>query len=168
MARPNVTAELLREFLIYEPGTGRFIRAKKSNRRVVVGSRADFESPRGYARVSVNKARIYAHQAAWIMTFGELPPSPMQIDHINGIKSDNRIANLRAVTPSINSQNERVSRSTNRSGLLGAHWSKHRRKWRASIRILGKRVELGFFETAMEAHEKYLEAKRKLHHGCTI
>lgn len=168
MTKSELTAEALRDLVVYDKHAGTFHRLKKTNRRVLVGARADFVGPRGYARISVAGVRIYAHQAAWLYSHGFLPESPLQIDHINGKKSDNRLTNLRAVTPSINTQNERAARTNSKSGLLGVHWSTQKKKWRASIRTGDDRLELGFFASKEQAHAAYLLAKRQHHSGCTI
>ena len=168
MATADLTGSFLHGFVEYDPLTGAFFRRKKTNRRVVIGARADFQGPRGYRRIVVDGHRIYAHQAAWIYVYGSPPDAGLQIDHINGDKGDNRISNLRAVTASVNSQNERKSRPNTRSGLLGAHWSSNRNTWRSSIKVGGRVISLGVFKSPEDAHEAYIKAKRKLHEGCTI
>ena len=79
------------------------------------------------------------------------------IDHINGIKTDNRLDNLRVVTPRQNLQNTKRHR---KGGLVGASLCKNTerstRSWRASIYLDGKQTHLGMFETELEAHNAYL------------
>ena len=87
-------------------------------------------------------------------------------DHINGIKTDNRIANLRSVSMTVNLQNMRKANRDSLSGLLGAH--KKRSHWESRIRVDRKQIHLGIFETPEEAHAAYLAAKRLHHSGCTI
>lgn len=86
-----------------------------------------------------------------------------QIDHINGIKHDNRRENLRSATNTQNQHN--VGRnSKNTSGFKGVSWCKANNKWRAYIKINGKPKYLGVFETPELAHEAYKQAAIK-HHG---
>jgi hypothetical protein len=88
------------------------------------------------------------------------------IDHINGIGSDNRWSNLRDVSHAMNIQNERAPRSTNRIGLMGV--CVNGKRFRAQIMINGKQFNLGRYATAEEAHEVYLAAKRRHHKGYTL
>jgi hypothetical protein len=83
------------------------------------------------------------------------------LDHINGVRDDNRIANLRCVSASDNLNNQRTPHTNNKSGYLGV--SPFRGKWRAVIQIEGKQVHLGVFDTPEEAHHAYIEAKRTHH-----
>jgi len=94
------------------------------------------------------------------MTYGSLP-ADMQIDHINGNRSDNRIANLRLAEPSENQQNYRGGYGV--SGKTGAIWNSTRGLYESRIRVNGKQLFLGYFENAEDAHRAYLAAKQSLH-----
>ncbi len=83
-----------------------------------------------------------------------------------GNRSNNRLSNLRDVSQAMNIQNERKPRSNNKSGFLGV--KANRGLWKAEISIDGKTKFLGRFKTPEEAHQVYVEAKRKLHPGCTL
>jgi hypothetical protein len=87
-------------------------------------------------------------------------PTP-HIDHINGIKSDNRIQNLRPATVSENHQNRRGVVAS--SGLMGVSWSKKDKLWIASIKVNKVQIRLGYFRDPEEAHQAYLRAKA-IHH----
>ena len=158
----------LRELLHYDPMTGVFTRSEKSNRRVVIGAVASFNKNGRYARVCVNNQRYYAHRLAWLYMYGAWPEDGLQIDHIDGDKNNNKIANLRAATPSANSQNERKARPNSTSKLLGVHWSKNVSKWTAQIKIGPLHKCLGYFDDPVVAHNAYIAAKRIHHVGCTI
>ena len=109
--------------------------------------------------------RIYpAHRLAWLYTFGVWPSH--HIDHIDGNKWNNRLANLRDVTRAVNMQNQKNAQSNNQSGLAGA--MKNGNGWMARIRTNGNTKYLGTFPTVFQAHEAYLAAKRELHEGCTL
>ena len=90
------------------------------------------------------------------------------VDHINGVRNDNRWSNLREVTRTVNIQNQRIAQTRNVAGLLGVSFEKARNKYKAGIVAGGKYHNLGRFNTAEEAHAAYLKAKRELHEGCTI
>jgi len=92
-----------------------------------------------------------------------------EIDHINGIRNDNRICNLREATKSENAQNQRKAPSHNKStGLIGASFDKRYKKFESKIHINGKSKFLGYFKTAIEAHNAYLTEKRLIHPFGTI
>ena len=105
-----------------------------------------------------------AHRLAWSLHYQEMPSQ--DIDHINGIKTDNRICNLRLVTVRQNQYNQRKPRIDNKSGYLGV--TVYKDKWMASIKINSKTKHLGYFSTPQEANEAYINAKRKHHETCTI
>jgi hypothetical protein len=108
----------------------------------------------GYIRIGFfDKKRyyIYAHQFIYYCIYKKCVE---QIDHINGIRHDNRIENLRSVTNQQNCFNRKPK---------GCSYHKRDKNWRSSIMIDGQNVFLGCFKTEQEAHEIYLEAK-KIHH----
>ena len=144
----DTTPAMLRELLDYSPDTGIFVW------RVSIGAaRAGTvagTSCRGYCRIMVFGKRYSAHRLAWLFVHGEWPK--LQIDHINGKRSDNRIANLREATNAENGQNQ-LGRGVSRSG----------KRWEARIRLGGPQIRLGSFDTQEEAHAAYLAAKLALH-----
>lgn len=164
MNEPLGQAELLR-VLHYDPMTGLFTWLVRLSQRAKVGDVAGrFRRDTGYRSIRLDGREYYAHRLAWLYMTGEWPAD--EIDHINGSRSDNRWANLRAADRSLNQQNERIARSTSVTGLLGAH--RRHGTFRASIVVDGRKKELGAFGTAEEAHAAYVKAKRALHPGCTI
>ncbi len=118
----------------------------------------------GYLMVGIDGARYLVHRVAFAISNGQWPEC--QIDHIDGNRANNRLLNLRDVSPCINSQNQRHARGVTESGLLGV--SRQRNRWKAEIRTNGKRRFLGVFDTPEDAHACYLNAKRYLHEGCSI
>lgn len=153
-----------REALDYEQETGIFRRKVRLAQCHRVGDRADHEIKhgrmRGYRRVAFDGKRYLAHRLAWLYVFGRWPDQ--QIDHINGDRGDNRIGNLRDVPMTVNAQNVRRPRAHNSTGVLGA--VAHQGRFR--VRLSGKHI--GCFDTPQQAHQAYLEAKRRLHEGCTL
>jgi HNH endonuclease/AP2 domain len=148
----------LRKGLIYDSLTGLFTRSG-----LVVGK----TQKSGYMRLRFDGKLVAAHRLAFLFMTDAWPPE--DTDHINGVRHDNRWANLRAVSTLVNTQNLLRARCDNRSGLLGATWHEKTQRWRAQIRVKKSNpIYLGSFRTAEEAHACYLAAKRELHEGCTI
>jgi len=143
-----LTQSRLKEVLSYDPDSGKF--TWKINRgSMKAGSVAGYlDSSNGYICIRLDGKLYKAHRLAWFYTHGYDPEN--QIDHKNGIRDDNRITNLREVSPSCNLQNQRT-RSTNTSGFPGVHWNKQAKKWQAYIYIQGKRYSLGYHDTALDA-----------------
>jgi hypothetical protein len=157
-------AARLREVIDYEPETGVLRwRVDRAN-RVRAGDLAGSAHVRGYWRIGIDGRDYLAHRLAWFHFHGTWPAD--RIDHVNGDRADNRIANLRSVSNSINQQNQRAARANNSVGLLGV--SPNGKKWSAEIKLNGRRTCLGTFPTPELAHAAYVSAKRAMHLGCTI
>lgn len=154
----------LRLIMSYDPDTGVFIRTAKSGQNVVVGSEAGTLDKQGYRRIRFDGRTHQAHRLAWLYVYGEWPNG--RIDHINGNRADNRITNLRVVDHSTNLENQRRARSDNRIGVLGVRPMSGR--FQARIWVKGRAQTVGTFDTADEAGAAYIEAKRRLHAGCTL
>jgi len=163
-------AERVREVIHYDPETGIFTRKVRLAQRHHVGDRADMYitggNAAGYHRVSWDSQRYLAHRVAWLYVYGEWPKGV--IDHIDGNKANNAIANLRDVTDKINAENTRRPRANSKSGYLGVHWHEQNKKWVARIQVDKKNIHIGCFDDPQKAHEAYIEYKRKLHEGCTL
>jgi hypothetical protein len=104
----------------------------------------------GYLQICLKQKVYRAHRLAWLMTYEKWPDG--EIDHIDGNRANNRILNLRDVTPSENCRNMRLSpRST--TGFVGVSVIKKTGKYRASIKLNGKMFNLGHYDTIDEAIE---------------
>lgn len=157
--KQTLTLELLRERVDYNSDTGCFTWRQKCRGQVVVGSVAGRIDKDGYRIFQLHGVTYRAHRLAWFWCNGVWPEH--EIDHINGNRDDNRIANLRPANKSENQQNLAVARVTNRSGLLGAHLT---HGWYYSrIKVGGVTHRLGKFTTAEAAHQAYLKAKKSIH-----
>jgi hypothetical protein len=166
MAAADLTAQRLRELLDYNPDTGTFTWRVDRHVRAKAGDQAGgLDISLGYWKIGIDGKGYRGHRLAWLHVHGEWPK--WQIDHINGVRSDNRIVNLRDVPPLLNKQN-RVGPSKAASGFRGVSKMTGCRGWRAEIKVKYKGIHLGIFDTPEEAHAAYLDAKRKLHDGCTI
>lgn len=163
----EISADIARLLLSYDPETGSFIWRARVGPRATVGKSAVMKGPGGYGCISLLGKTHYAHRVAWLVTYGSWPDE--QIDHINGKRRDNRIANLRDVTHAENCQNKREALPTNKSsGLLGVSWCKIMKRYLASIGVDGECIRLGYFDDPGEAHAAYVAAKRERHSTCTI
>lgn len=162
-----LTKEQLSEFMSYNPETGDLVWIKKPSKKTVVGSVAGCVDRIGRLIVGFQGHLYYAHRLAWLLHYGKWPDHV--IDHINGDRADNRISNLRDVSQSVNTQNQRKAHSKNKtSGLLGVSWDKARAKWIARVVLHGKVLFSKGFDSAEDAHQAYVNAKREFHAGCTI
>lgn len=112
----------------------------------------------GYFHGAIFGTTVTAHKAAWAISTGEWPENT--IDHIDGVKTNNRIANLRDVPIAVNSKNQRRN-SRNTSGITGVHLHKPTGRWVASIKGKGKVRNLGYFPSKEEAAQARLSASKK-------
>lgn len=157
----GLTAEHLRYLLSYDPSTGVFIR-RVSPRTDRAGRPTGSINPTGgYHLIRLEGRSYMSHRLAWLYMTGEWPEE--EIDHINGIRSDNRFENLRAVKARHNHSNRGLS-SRNTSGHSGVAWNRANKNWRASFRQDGVRVEVGSFSDLQDAIAAY-EDVVKQHRG---
>lgn len=167
MATSILSAERLREVLHYDPETGAFTWKVRTSNRVSVGAVAGAMLKTGYLSICIDRKFYRAHRLAWLFVHGEWPNA--DIDHLNGIRTDNRFVNLRAASRSVNQQNLRAARGSTASGMLGVYRSDKKGKpWRSCIKVDGVDRHLGNYATPEDAQAAYIDAKRKLHEGCTI
>lgn len=115
----------------------------------------------GYINVKLDGFTHKVHRLIWEYKYGPIPEG-MQIDHINGVRNDNRIGNLRLATRLQNSQN-RKKRTDNSSGATGVTYNKSTGFWVARIGIDGERVYLGSYRSKEEAQEVRRQAKAAIH-----
>ena len=158
-----LTQERLKEVLRYCPDSGIFTWAINVS-NVKAGSRAGSLKRNGYLSIRVDRVRYSAHRLVFLYTLGRMPPQ--QVDHINGIRNDNRLCNLRECSRSFNMQNQKKCTTKSTTGFLGV--SANRGKFAAFIKVGDESKYLGLFSNPVDAHNAYLTAKRKYHPGCTI
>lgn len=153
--RTNILAQSrLKELFDYDPVTGVLVR--KSN-----GKTPKTPADAGeYLRVMIDKQRCKVHHLAWLWVHGAWPKE--QIDHINRVRTDNRISNLREVSRAENCHNQ-GKHSQNWTGYTGVMWHAKNCKWTAQIQVSGKKHHLGCFQTASLASAAYQAAKRIYH-----
>ena len=157
----------LKNQLHYNPNTGIFTRLIRTTNSVNINDIAgSFDKLDGYVRIMVIGKSFKAHRLAWLYIYGEFPKN--EVDHINGIRNDNRLCNLREATNAQNQQNQRNPHSNNKLGYLGVRFHKVTGKYMSEISINGKYKYLGIFISPQEAHDAYLLAKKEFHKFCTI
>jgi hypothetical protein len=139
-----ITQEQLKEKLIYFSKEGYFIRLPLGN---VAGYNEN-----GYVKLKIKGKAYFAHRLAWLYMTGEMPKNC--IDHINGIKHDNRFSNLRECTRQQNNLNVPL-KANNKSGYKGVSWFKPMKKWRATGYLNKKSIHLGYFTNPEDAHNEY-------------
>ena len=143
-----LTQERLQELLNYNDSTGVFTwRISRPGCRAD-GIAGSLNKVSGYIETRLDGKSYQAHRLSWLYMHGKFPDN--QIDHINGVRDDNRIINLRDITHVENGKNQ-VLRKTNTSGVTGLHWNEIRNKWQAYIKINGKSRHLGLFTSKKEA-----------------
>lgn len=159
--KATITQASLRELLAYDPATGIFQwRASGTGHRWhnVAGSRNKHD---GYVKIYVKPHRYAAHQLAWLYMTGDVPN--MRLDHVNGVRHDNRFANLRLATSHQNAWNHKVPR-TSKSGVSGVHFARERGgQWIALLKLPHKMLRKRF--KSLDAAISQRRAWETEHHG---
>lgn len=119
----------------------------------------------GYIVIQIGGRSVPAHRLAWAWSTGWWPKQ--DIDHIDGVRTNNRPSNLRDVPRRTNMENRKGANPCNATGVLGVSATKFG-TFKATITVNRSSIYLGSFKTKCEASDAYLAAKRKLHAGCTI
>lgn len=156
--------ERFNEAFYYNPDTGVLTWKTIGVGRPKSG-KAGYINKRGYCIVGLDHKMYRVHRVAWLLTHGEWPTST--IDHINGDFSDNRLANLRAVSQKENNQNRPLQKN-NSSGVMGVYFNKQVGKWHAAL----SKKHLGFFTDLSEAIVARQQAEKMagyhINHGRSI
>jgi len=161
---PLPTLDRLKELLHYDPLTGIFTwRVNKIG--VKAGRIAGCKKDNGYTAIRIDGTLFFAHRLAWLYMTGQAPD--LFIDHIDGNRANNQIANLRIATHKQNSENLRRPSARNSSGYRGVYYQKQTKKWVAQIGHHGKLYNLGSFLTPEDAAQKAEEKRQELytHHA---
>lgn len=156
ISRKAIDAETVRRELSYCPETGVFVRLTGRYAGQVAGTFC----PPGYRRIMIGGCIFYAHRLAWLYVYGEWPD---EIDHINCVKSDNRICNLRVASRSQNMANVELRTVFGRKGVSRSRRKNRPDGWAAYIRIDGKSVRLGTFDRIEDAAAAYQSAAADIH-----
>ena len=156
-----LTQYRLKELLHYDSDTGIFIWLAPTNRSMSVGTVAGTVRQDGYVRISVDGRRHFAHRLAWLYVHGEFPSHC--IDHIDRVRANNRISNIRLATRAENQKNRNIQ-TNNTSGYKGVCWHKKAGKWIVFATLNGKQKYIGLFDAAEMASEAY-QAFASQNHG---
>lgn len=143
----RLTQKQLKEVLHYDCDTGLFSWIVSKSGINKNSKTAGWERL-GYTCITICGKDYRAHRLAWLYVYGEWPSE--FIDHINKVRSDNRIANIRLATLKENSKNQSIPRH-NTSGIMGVGWRESRNHWYAQIASDGKNIYLGSFNDKFEA-----------------
>ncbi len=162
LLRQDITPTLVRRLFDYEPHTGTLRRKTNfGNNRLKSGMVVGCQRRNGYVYVKIQRLAYPVHRLAWVHYYGVWPDR--FIDHINGVRDDNRIANLREANDQQNAFNQRRHKR-NSCGFKGVVFKARIKKWVANIRINGTQTHLGCFTSPEAAHAAYVAAARA-HYG---
>ena len=158
----NASHARVREVLDCDPETGLLVWRIAISPRGLVGSIAGSVKPCGYRIVQLDGKPYFAHRLIWFWVHGRWPTK--FLDHINGKRDDNRLANLREACSWVNNQNRTKANRNSRTGVIGV--CQKGAKFEARIRTkTHPRFYLGRFDTVEQASAAYAAAKLKDHDG---
>ena len=154
----TLTQDRLKQVLDYSPETGLFCWRVNRSRLAKAGTVAGTPDKDGYVHICIDQKLYKAHRLAWFYVHGEWPAD--QIDHINLVKNDNRIANLRECDKSQNMANTKARGAL---GVKGVYFDKRRKNYCAQIIKDGAHKHLGSFNSIEQASAAYQVAAMRLH-----
>lgn len=157
--RPPFPLSLINERLAYDPNTGALTWLVSPANNAPIGSVAGAQLKTGYRKITINDHQMLAHHVAWWLHYGEWPE--MQVDHVNGIRTDNRIANLRLATQAQQNFNTLPS-CKNTSGIKGVALCSKTKMWRAYITVKRKQLFLGNYRNKQDAIAARLAAEGRI------
>lgn len=152
----NITQERVRSLLHYNQDTG-ILTWKETRGSIHAGDRVRHKSNRGYIQVRIDKKLYMAHRIIWLYVNGYMPEN--DIDHINRVRDDNRLCNLREVARVCNCRNSGMQ-CNNTSGIIGVSWFSRDKKWKVQIKADGKGRHIGYYDTKLEAAKARWEAEK--------
>jgi len=152
-----ITINRIKELLLYDHETGIF-RWKVMRGGSLPGSIAGSLTWNGYHHIMIDGKNYRAHRLAWLYIYGEWPT--IDIDHVDGDRTNNKIENLRLALRSQNNINSGPPKN-NTSGIRGVYWNKKAGKFTASIGVNGKSIYLGLFSSIEEALDARISAEIK-------
>jgi hypothetical protein len=155
----TLTADIAKTLFLYDRETGVLKWKVKPSPRIAAGAIAGSVDSCGYRQIRYKSNFVMAHRLIWLMESGSWPSG--EIDHINGDKLDNRIANLREVDRCKNMQNIHTPNPGNKTGYRGVYFHRQSGTYRASASVNNMRYGLGNHKTPEEANAAYIAFKQK-------
>ena len=143
----SITQAKLKEYLNYNPITGNLAWRKRPSKNIHLHTRAGTLDKNGYRYISLLGKRYPEHRLIWCLVHGQFPDG--DIDHINQIRDDNRLENLRVVSKAENARNR--TRKNSRLDEVGIWWCRTRKRYVAEITKNGKKVYQKSFTDIDEA-----------------
>jgi hypothetical protein len=157
---PLPPLERLKKMLELDQSTPSGLRWRISTGCVSPGVSAGSLKENGYWHLMLDGKRYYSHRIVWAIA-NNADPGELEIDHIDGNRSNNHPSNLRLATSTQNNRNQVNRRTDNTSGTPGVCWHKPTQKWRARICIDKGELYLGLFACKHEAIKARREAELK-------
>lgn len=155
-ALEHLRLEALR-LIDYAPLTGAMTWRISRGRMAKAGASVGGKNSQGYVILTICGVKMKAHRLAMLMYTGRLPK--LEVDHINGVRDDNRIANLRVVQKSINQHNRRFPRTDSKQLAQGVCKMGNNGRYWARITINKREIYIGSFDSAEAAQAAYWNAK---------
>lgn len=171
--RPLPDQETLLKLLRYDPETGKLYWRERTpdmfdvakpreicaafNTRYAGQEAMTHTDTHGYNQGKLGRHVYLAHRAVWKIVTGE---DPVEIDHLNGDRGDNRFANLRSTTHLENSRNKAIE-ARNTSGCIGVSFRSENSRWRARMKVNGRDISLGHFSSKEDAIRARKTAEKK-------
>lgn len=156
MADATLTQDYLRQIFNYKDGNLYWINPRQG---IKPNTKAGTLNQDGYIHIKLNQKRYRGHRLIFFYHYGYFP---IEVDHINGVRNDNRIENLREATKSQNAHNKQKP-INNKSGVKGVYWRKDADKWAVEIAMNGKKYHFGHYKDFKEACFVALQKRYELH-----
>jgi hypothetical protein len=157
---PLPSQEFLKENFFYDPDTGAFHRRCPLT-KVVLPKNFSLSRRNNYRAILIGRTAYAVHRLAYVYSHGDIPDG-YQVDHADCDRRNNKADNLRLANYRQQMAN-RPRRKDNQTGFKGVSYDYQKRKFCARIREQDRRVNLGWFTTAEEAHAAYCKASAVVH-----
>lgn len=160
----ELTQERLKFLLTYDPESGELRRNVKVNRNTVVGSLVGSMSSTGYVQLMVDGRKYTRGRIAFFYMHGRWP---VEVDHINTVRHDDRWCNIREASRGENGRNRKTP-SHNKSGVHGVSWCKRNSKWLAQVKSGNKLMWQKYFDNLTDADIEVRIARKRFHGNFAI
>lgn len=152
--------QYLKTLLNYNPINGEFTWLMCPRKQIKKGTSAGYICDRGYIKIMIDNKNYRAHRLAYLFMEGKSLDENIDIDHINGIKNDNRWCNLREATRSQNCMNKYKKNSL---CSIKERKRKSYNVFEVSVNVNGKQIYIGIYKNIDEAKIASTNARKKYH-----